>query len=241
MLYAQIKFSQSQPDKSLQCLEQAARYDPDMVALPKTKALIYAELKNPARSLKLANQALKVLGNDAEVDSLIGNALAQLGRVDEATEAYRKGLDADPNSVANLFGLASVLPAGKKEEVAVRLSRSSDVAVTFPALADALAAAGDKESLARITDGSIKLAVDDAVLDFFRARRAMLDGQPANAVKLLKLAIARAGSDEAKRIYGDKLLDLQIEAGKSLEAYQERRARVRLYLPRPPSFRGGER
>src|SRR5208337_691037 len=66
LLYAQIKYSQGQPEKSLECLEQAAKYDPDMVALPKIKALIYGELKNSARSLEFANQALKALGDDAE-------------------------------------------------------------------------------------------------------------------------------------------------------------------------------
>ena len=116
LLYAQIKFSQGQPDKSLECLEQAAMYDPDMIALPKIKAMIYGALKNPARSLEFANQAVKALGADAEVDSLIGNALAQLGRTDEAAAAYRKGLDADPDYVADLAGLARSCPPGKRRK-----------------------------------------------------------------------------------------------------------------------------
>ncbi|HKM54094.1 MAG TPA: tetratricopeptide repeat protein, partial [Isosphaeraceae bacterium] len=221
LLYAQIKYSQGQPEKSLECLEQAAKYDPDMVALPKIKALIYGELKNSARSLEFANQALKALGDDAEAYSLIGNALAQLGRAGEAAAAYRKGLDADPNLVANLVGLAGVLPGGKKEEVAARLSRCADPADTFLALAEALVASGDKETLARITDGTMKLAVDDSVIDYYRARSASLGGQMATAVKLLKSAITRANSDDAKRYYGDQLLDLQLEAGHSLDAYQD--------------------
>ena len=45
--------------------------------------------------------------------------------------------------------------------------------------------------------------------------------EPATAVKLLKTAIDRVPSDEAKQFYGDKLLDLQLEAGHSLGAYQD--------------------
>jgi len=221
LLYAQIKFSQGQPDKSLECLEQAAKYDPHMVALPKLKALLYAEKKNPARSLEFADQALKALGNDAEVYSIIGNAHSQLGHADEAATAYRKGLDADPNLLVNLVGLAGALPAGEKGEVATRLSRCTDPGETFPALAEALVAAGDKESLRQITDEKMKPPVDDAVLEYYRARSASLDGQPATATKLLKTAIDRAPSGEARRFYGDKLLDLQLEAGHSLEAYQD--------------------
>ena len=131
-------------------------------------------------------------GQDAEVESLIGNTLAQLGRADEAAAAYRKGLDADPDFAANLDGLAAVLPAGKKDEVAVRLARSTDTASSFWTLAETLADAGDKDTLARITDGTTKLAVNDAVLDYFRGRLAALNGQYPAAVRLLKSAIARA-------------------------------------------------
>ncbi|MGA2701594.1 MAG: tetratricopeptide repeat protein [Isosphaeraceae bacterium] len=221
LLYAQIKFSQDQPDKSLECLEQAVKYDPNMIALPKIKALIYAELKNPARSLEFANQALAALGHDAELYALAGNALAQLGRVDEAAAAYRKGLDDDPNLVSNLTGLAAVLPAGKKAEVADRLARCADPAEAFPELAEALVASQDHLTLERLTNGTNKPTADESVLDYYRARAASLKGQPAEAAKLLQSAIARADSDESKRFYTDQLLDTQLQAGRSLDAYHD--------------------
>ena len=67
----------------------------------------------------------------------------------------------------------------------------------------------------------MKLAVDDSVLDYYRARVAVLDDQPEAAARLIKSAIARARSDEAKRYYGDQLLDLSIAYGDPLKAYQD--------------------
>jgi len=221
LLYAQIKFRQGEPDKSLECLDQAVKYDPTMLALPKIKALIYAELKNPARSLEFANQALAELGHDAELYNLAGNALAQLGRPDEAAAAYRKGLDDDPNLVSNLAGLAAVLPAGKKEEVAARLARCADPAEAFPVLAEALIAAEDHLTLDRLTSGPAKPTADESLLDYYRAKAASLKGDPDRAIKLLQVAAAGAGTDESKRFYTDQLLDTQLEAGRSLGAYQE--------------------
>ena len=52
-------------------------------------------------------------------------------------------------------------------------------------------------------------------------RLAALDDQPEAAAKLMKSAIARARSEQAKRYYGDSLLDLNIAFGHPLQAYQE--------------------
>jgi tetratricopeptide (TPR) repeat protein len=221
LLYAQIKFSQKEPGKALECLDQAVKYDPDMIALPKIKALIYADLRNPARSLACANEAREALGEDPEVDALLGNALAQLNRQEEAKAAFRRGLDADPDVVANLIGLASVLPAGQKGEIATRFGKCSDPAATLPAVAEALANAGDHEALETVTAGAARLGVEAALLDDCRARAAWLKGQTDEAVKLTEAAINHAGTDEARRFYADRLLDIRLAAGHSVEAYLE--------------------
>jgi tetratricopeptide (TPR) repeat protein len=220
LLYAQIKFSQGEHDKALECLDQVLRYEPDLIALPKIKALIHAQLRNPARSLEYANLARDELGDDAELDSLIGNALAQLGRPEEASEAYRRGLKADPDFVENLVGLASVLPAGKKGEITDYLNKCSDVAQELPRIAEGLASAGDSEALEAVTAGAARLGADAALIDDCRARAAWLKGQPAEAAKLTESAINHAHSDEARRFYADRLLDIRVAAGQALEAYR---------------------
>ena len=193
-----------------------------MIALPKIKALIHAQLRNPARSLEYANLAREELGEDAEVDSLIGNALAQLDRPEEASAvAYRRGLKADPDFVENLVGLASVLPRGKKSEIAAYLNKFSDVAQALPKIAEGLASAADSEALEAVAAGTARLGVDGALIDDCRARAAWLKGQPAEAAKLTESAINHADSDQARRFYADRLLDIRVAAGQALEAYRE--------------------
>jgi hypothetical protein len=220
LLHAQIKVSQNEPAKALECLDQAAKSDPTMIALPKIKSLVYGQMDRPERALEFANEARKAYGEDAECYALIGNALARLGRGDDAIAAFRKGFDANPSVVDNLVGLAEVLPAGKKDEVAARLSRCPDANEAFASLAEALVTKGEKETLARINDAATKLGVEAATVDYYRAQAAALDGQTAAAVTSLNSAITKAGSEETKRSYGDQLLEIQLGAGRAVEAYE---------------------
>jgi tetratricopeptide (TPR) repeat protein len=221
LLYAQIKFHHGQPDKALECLDQAARFDPRMLGLAKIKALLHAELQNPTRSLEFAREALAALGDDAEVYAMIGKALAQLGKPDEAASAYRKGLAADPNFVPNLVGLAGALPAGKKNEIADRLGHCARPSETFPALAEALATGENSEALEVITAAGAKLHVDKPSLDYYRGRLAALTGKADEAETLFKEAVADADSAEARQFYTERLLDAELKAGHTLEAFQE--------------------
>ncbi len=220
LLYAQIKFSKGEAEKALECLDLAIKHDRHMIAVPKVKSMIYAALENPARSLEFARQALATLGHDAEIYALLGNALSRLDRADEAAAAYRKGLDDDPNYVANLAGLAKVLPAEKKGEIAQRLARCAEPAQVFPALADELLTAKDLATVEALLDGPKKPVADPALIDFYRARLADGRGKPADAVRYLEAALAHAGNDESKKLYNDALLDAQLVSGHALEAYR---------------------
>jgi Flp pilus assembly protein TadD len=221
LLYAQIKFQQRQSDKALACLEQTARFEPTMLALPKLKALVYAQMKNPQRAFECARDALAALGDDAEVYTIMGDSLAALGRTDLAARAYRTGLENDPDLISNMVGLAAVLPPGDQDEVAARLARSTDPAETFPALAEALATSENVVALENLLDGKTKPTADMAVIDYYRARVASLKRQPVKAAKLLESAIARTDSAETRRFYTDCLLDAQLQAGHALEAYKQ--------------------
>ncbi len=221
LLYAQIKFNQGQPDQSLECLDQAIKYDPRMIGVPKIKALIHAQLKNPARSLEYAQQALAILGHDAEIYAMIGNALVQLDRKEEAAAAYRKGLDDDPNLVSNLAGLAEVLPADKRDEVVKRLARASRPAELFSLLANALLSAGNVAMLEFLLHSPAKPAIDQGVAAYYDARVAATHSKWDDAAKYLESAVAHADSDGSKRFYCDELLDLALISGRSVEAYQQ--------------------
>lgn len=81
---------------------------PDLAeALESAKALL--EAKEPQRAIAILEEAAKAEPPSAEAFFLLGNAYAQVGRLEEAEEAYRSALELRPDDADTLSNLGVVL------------------------------------------------------------------------------------------------------------------------------------
>ncbi len=80
-----------------------------------------AETGDYEAALKLLEEAAKLHGDHIDIQTKRAAALAQVGRLEEAEEAYRRVLEADPNNLRAYFGLAEVYEALQKFEQAIEV------------------------------------------------------------------------------------------------------------------------
>jgi tetratricopeptide (TPR) repeat protein len=78
---------------------------------------VYNRLNQLDKAAQHAHKFIELLGDDAEVYHELGQANQRLQRFPEAIEAYRKGLDDDPDHVGNLTGLCRSILADPVEKL----------------------------------------------------------------------------------------------------------------------------
>jgi tetratricopeptide (TPR) repeat protein len=131
------------PLLALKAADRVLSRQKDLAVALRLKAACHAELREHAPAVAAAKEYLKLVGDDAEIWTLIGAASERLGKADEALDAYRKGAAADPEDGDSRRELGRVLvERGRAGEGAPWLSESVRLRGRFESAADLLDGAG---------------------------------------------------------------------------------------------------
>jgi len=133
MLEGGILYGQGKGDDALVALDRALRKCPDLPRAHQLRWEICRDLGRHADAAHSANEFLRILGDDSGAYLVLGLALRDLGRADEAVEAHRKGAACDDEDVANRWRLGILLalrkePEGSRKTILDALARAGDEA-----------------------------------------------------------------------------------------------------------------
>lgn len=108
-------------EQSLKTLDLALREKPDLPVAIHLKGEAYLNLGRHEECVKAEETYLRLLGPDPDAYLNLGLALAALERPDEAADAFRRGIEADPDDVGNRSQLALHFARLKNDAEASRL------------------------------------------------------------------------------------------------------------------------
>lgn len=183
-------------DEALASLAEARRLRPDMPILDYQAASILRTQGNSEEAVAAARRYRDELGGDAEIDTILGGALADLGRTEEARAAFRGALEDDDQAIDALAGLAGLCGPDDRTEVAERFGDVVDAPDWMDYLADAAMTAGSHDGMLALCDGLDALAPDDPNVEYWRAQVAMEREEWTAALDLLAGALPRAPEEE---------------------------------------------
>lgn len=101
-------FKEQKFNEALECYNKAIELDATNHVFFSNRSGTYASLGQFEQSLEDANAALNIKGDHINSISRKGHALLNLGRLDEAVQAYESGLEIDSSSEKLLNGIATV-------------------------------------------------------------------------------------------------------------------------------------
>lgn len=208
----------------------ARHFETAMVRAPAARVLAglgasryYADEIDAEAALLLFDAALAISPEYGWVLNRKGWALSDLGRMDEAADAFRSALDVDPEDAGSLYGLAFVLSEiDLWEEALDPVNRALEIAPDY-------ARALSRRSLIHYYLGNIKMALKDAEATiavredwsegYVRKARAMARlGQRQAAFDLLAQTEARIGADAFLIYWHARLL---LDEGRTDDALTE--------------------
>jgi tetratricopeptide (TPR) repeat protein len=144
-------------DEALAAYDTAASVAPASPAGPREGGMRAARWGEPEEALPRLEEAVRRGAGDAELFHALGLVRLHMKDLDGASEAYEKGLVADPKSTENLLGLASV--AVVKGDPAAALAAYDRILARKPSYASAelgrawaLAKLGRKDDASRALD-----------------------------------------------------------------------------------------
>lgn len=220
LLLGNIALGQNRPEEALKHYDCAESFNVDLPILDFARARAHNALGEHEKALTHGRKYIETLGDDADAYHEIGAALTALERMDEAADAFRKGLDDQPDHVDNLSELRRVLPEKKKAEIGERFAKLSKPEEHFDNLADEALNENDFETVEVLVSVFAKqAAADDPRLDYYQARIKISKKQEKEAIPLFKSAIARTTDADKRREYVDGFLFAMLDAEQPLEAY----------------------
>jgi tetratricopeptide (TPR) repeat protein len=205
------------PAAGLKAADRVLVRQKDLAVAHRLKAVCHAALGESEKAILAGKEYLKLVGDDAEMWTLIGRASEALDRADQAIEAYRRGADADPQDYAGRLELGrALLDRRRTEEAASFFTAAVGLAPieanAFERAADLLDRAGAHAEALALTDAAAVRRPDEAPV-FLRRGRALrklgrlkeaeetltraskLHPDDRDIPKELVLALAQAGRD----------------------------------------------
>lgn len=173
----------------------------------------YAEAEAPARQF-VDEVGASALGSERLAEALIG-----LKRPAEATEALRRGLDQEPDSITCLSLLATVLPADQQSEIVDRFARTPITLGRFRELCRRLDREGLPAALSAVVDLYEPNAEQPIDVDFFRGAALFLQERYTDAADYFKRHLRTEDSFYTKAIQ-TRYLQAMVSAKRPLEAYR---------------------
>jgi hypothetical protein len=210
-------------EAALALLAKVRKSQADFLILSHYEARAYALAGQHDLAIAAARRSLTAIGPDAEMHAVMGEAHFATDRKDEAAQAFRDGLAADPGSVECLQGLAKALPKGKKDELADHFARFPDAEVWFEDIIYELWDEEDVAAMDALIAAYRKLMPDDPDADYYDAQARLIEQKPRQAAEILLRAIKKMqqmDDDEELEYFVTSYLDAMIEADAAIEGYR---------------------
>jgi tetratricopeptide (TPR) repeat protein len=214
-----ILAQREKPQEALEKYDQAERIDAGMPLLKYLRASAYLQLERWSEALEAGRAYVAELGPDAQVNGIIGVALEQLGRLGEAVETFRIGLDDDEDNNECLAGLLRTLPPESKSEIVVRLEKTSQPMVQFETLFREAKADDDDAGIAVLLAWLRKTKPEDIRGRTEELAKLVRSKKFDEAAAFLKKELG-IGADMKRRQILFAYLNAMADAGKSVEAYE---------------------
>jgi tetratricopeptide (TPR) repeat protein len=176
---------------SLKSADKVLTRQKDLAVAHRLKATSHAALKEHAKAIAAAKEYLKVVGDDAEMWTLIGRESQRLGQTDAAIEAYRKAAGVDAEHADSRWELGCLLLERRKTaEAAVLLSDAARLAPVaedvFENAADLLDAAGAHAEALALAEEAVKRRPEDATVLSRQGRALRTVGRLKEAEDILR-------------------------------------------------------
>lgn len=142
----------------------------DLAVAHRLKAVCHAALKDHVKAIAAAKEYLKLVGDDAEIWTLIGGSYHRLGKMEDSVEAYGKAIAADAEDHDSRWELGCLLLERRKtKEAAALFSAAAKLAPEeeeiFESASDRLDRAGaHAEALALAEEAAARRPDDASVL-----------------------------------------------------------------------------
>jgi tetratricopeptide (TPR) repeat protein len=205
---------------ALKAADRVLSRQKDLAVALRLKMTCHAELREHAKAVAAGMEYLKLVGDDAEMWTFVGESYERLGKADEAIEAYRKGAAADPEDPCSRKALGELLvERGRAKEAAPWFSAASRLAPpeekAFENASDLLDRAGAHAEALALADEAVALRPDDASVLARRGRALRTVGRLKEAEELLRRA-SRLHPDDAE--IPQELVLALAQSGKDAEA-----------------------
>ncbi|MFT7629370.1 MAG: tetratricopeptide (TPR) repeat protein [Mariniblastus sp.] len=167
MMLAVFLADDGEYEQALERAKGALAINPDMPLIHLIKSACYNGLLQHEKAMKSAERYAKLLGRDGDYFVELGDAQAGLGEKQKAIDAYRNGLEDDPQSGNNVLGLLKILPDEQRDAVIVRYKALIGVDEWFVSFSETLLQKGDTETLRVLIDIHRKIMPDDENIPFY--------------------------------------------------------------------------
>ncbi len=226
LLLAQAQLGLENPQFALACVDRAEAIDTVSMARLTLRAEALLSMQEYDLTIRMLSTAMDRLGPVPKTQKLAGDALFHLDKLGLAVNSYRRGLALDPNSMANLVGMARALPASEKGEVAARFAKMESPAAKFRQLADALLASDDDKTVEQLITGSAeRITKMDAAV--YLARIQTKRGEHADALSTLGEYLKEVDPPPTRIV--EQFLDASLKSDKAVDAYHALPNKIRTF------------
>lgn len=228
---AAVEFQAGNLNEALNQLKGAEACDPNMPAINMMRVLCYYNLEEYERVVAPARTFINSVGPDAQVAWILGHALRELDRMDEAAVAYGQSLDDDPDNVDVLIAFRGCLREEDKGQLGPRLMALSEPSKHFKRLVDDA-----------VTDEDVP-AAEAYVTAYRKAMPQALEGiceeiyllansrdNHARALSIYEAEVLRLDSAEKKQELADKVSWRFSYSGLPLAFYEATPPALRLFV-----------
>src|SRR6185295_8010221 len=210
------------PAGGLKAADRVLVRQKDLAVAHRLKATCHAALGDPAKAVLAAKEYFKLVGDEAEMWTLVGRSCEKLDQREQAVEAYRKAADADAEDYSSRWELGRILlERREKAEAAPWFAAAARLAPVeegvFENAADLLDLAGAAAEGLALADEAALRRPDDAAVKFRRARALRTLGRTKEAEETLRHAAKIHPEDREIPL---ELILVLAQSGKDAEAQE---------------------
>lgn len=211
--------------RALECCDrhEALRDKLDMsfstVSLVRSSA--YNGLERYAEARQAAERYIERFGADPDAYFQLGVSHDGLGQPEQAVAAFRKGLDDDPDSLDNLWGLGLVLPGDQMDEIGARFAEMRNPGDRFETVAPLFEEKNAWEALEALVKAHARNDPKDLQLAYYDVQVKVARGDHSAAAEVALDALRRTQEPERREYFRAVFLDSLLALKQVLPAYSE--------------------
>ena len=211
---------ESDPVYALECLDKLEAFNERVIMSSFMRANAHLQLGNSEKAVRYCQDYLNQFGSDADTFYMLGAALGQLDRMDEAIDAFKAGLQDTPEAIGLVEELALVLPADRKQEFVAAFKALPDPIAEFEYLADSFESYEDAEALSTLIETALTITKDLPHLDYYQIVLLIQGEEYGQAFEKLIAAVKSPATDpDYLTYYEDLLCSVAVKVDKVHAAY----------------------